>query len=148
MLTPSSTSITGSIESKVSTLKQKTHEQYQLWNVHSSVDSSWFTMMMGFTLPDDYNTEPVAYHKEIPFRGMIQQLIFYIDDAYALFVDADGELGKADVICNADSGCEVYSWTFKELHDLMAVQPSIGMVFEKSIAADLNKKMVVTWLII
>eukprot|EP01035_Chromulina_nebulosa_P018982 gene18982-24795_t len=57
--------------------------------------------------------------------------------------ESSGQRGHADVICEDE--CIVYTWSFQELHELLELQPNIGFVFEKSVSADLNKKMTVTW---
>jgi hypothetical protein len=50
-----------------------------------------------------------------------------------------GEIASADVVCLEDS--VVYTWTFKDLNDIIALEPAIGMVFESCISADLNDKI-------
>lgn len=47
--------------------------------------------------------------------------------------------GMADVTCEED--CVLFSWNFKELRELLLLQPSVGIVFERCISADLNNKM-------
>jgi CRP-like cAMP-binding protein len=55
----------------------------------------------------------------------------------------DGQLGAADVICEED--CIVYSWRFKDLHQLIMRNPKLGLVFERCLSEDLNKKMTSSW---
>ena len=47
--------------------------------------------------------------------------------------------GNSDVICDEDS--VVYSWAYKDLHELIVLHPSIGVAVERRISADLNKKI-------
>jgi CRP-like cAMP-binding protein len=46
--------------------------------------------------------------------------------------EIDWELGYADVTCEED--CVVYSWSFKDLHELLAEHPRIGLVVEGCIS--------------
>ena len=48
-------------------------------------------------------------------------------------------LGKADVI--ATEPIIVYTWSFNRLNDMIIKRPSIGVVYERLISADLNRKM-------
>ncbi len=56
---------------------------------------------------------------------------------------AEGQSGWADVICEED--CVVFSWDFRELHDLIKDNPTMGMVLERCISEDLNRKMANSW---
>ena len=51
--------------------------------------------------------------------------------------------GLADVACEVD--CVVYSWGFRELRELLVTSPGLGLVFERCISSDLNKKMSTNW---
>jgi CRP-like cAMP-binding protein len=55
----------------------------------------------------------------------------------------DGETGLADVTCEVD--CVVYSWSFRELRELLVTSPSLGLVFERCLSADLSRKMSTNW---
>ena len=55
----------------------------------------------------------------------------------------DGHLGVADVVCEED--CIVYSWKFKDLHQLISHNPKLGLVFERCLSEDFNKKMSTSW---
>lgn len=48
-------------------------------------------------------------------------------------------VGKADIV--VEEPTVVYSWRFPVLHDMILKRPSIGVVFERLISADLNRKM-------
>lgn len=53
--------------------------------------------------------------------------------------EANRTLGFADVVCIED--CEMYSWEFDDLHKLCMLRPSLGLVMERCLSADLSKKM-------
>lgn len=55
----------------------------------------------------------------------------------------EGHLGRADVVAEED--CIVFSWKFKDLHNLIIQNPSLGLVFERCLSEDLNKKMSTSW---
>lgn len=55
-----------------------------------------------------------------------------------------GFKSSADAVCVED--CVAYSWTFSELHDLLSMEPRLGVAFELTVSSDLNKKMVTTWI--
>jgi len=55
------------------------------------------------------------------------------------YLNDNGHLGYADVISEED--CVVYSWTFRSLHYLLATEPTLGLVMEKIISADLSRKI-------
>jgi hypothetical protein len=48
-------------------------------------------------------------------------------------------VGKADIV--VEEPTIVYSWRFPVLHEMIQKRPSIGVVFERLISADLNRKM-------
>lgn len=52
-------------------------------------------------------------------------------------------MGLADVISMEDS--VVYSWSFKDLHTVLSMEPRVGVVFEAIISEDLSKKMATSW---
>lgn len=39
--------------------------------------------------------------------------------------------GVADVICEED--CVLYSWRFKDLHEMLMMQPSLELVLERCV---------------
>ena len=51
--------------------------------------------------------------------------------------------GLADVVALEDS--VIYSWSFKDLHNLLSMEPNVGLVFESIISEDLSKKMASSW---
>lgn len=55
----------------------------------------------------------------------------------------EGHQGQADVICQ--DNCVVYYWKFRDLYSLVQHHPQLGLVIERSISEDLNKKMSSTW---
>lgn len=55
----------------------------------------------------------------------------------------EGHMGQADVVCNDD--CVVYYWKFRDLYELIQQYPYLGLVIERAISEDLNKKMSSTW---
>ena len=48
-------------------------------------------------------------------------------------------VGKADIV--VEEPTVVYSWRFPVLHDMIVKRPSIGVVYERLISSDLNRKM-------
>ena len=54
-----------------------------------------------------------------------------------------GMPGSADVKCDED--CEVYGWSFQDLHEMLLRQPSLAVVFERCLSADLYHKMKEKW---
>jgi len=137
----------GHVEAKQN-LRKLHEEQYLHWSNHIFDASYWSKSIhlfgskatnwdeKGMEIEDDLdisimNTTSKSSPKESTVETILSSNV------------AEGDIGKADVVCIED--CEVYSWSFKSPHDLLALEPSIGVVFEKSLAADLNKKMVGTW---
>eukprot|EP01034_Spumella_vulgaris_P024901 gene24901-31295_t len=55
----------------------------------------------------------------------------------------EGQSGWADVICEED--CVVFSWNFRDLYELVRENPAMGMVLERCISEDLNRKMANSW---
>lgn len=43
--------------------------------------------------------------------------------------DVDGVVGVADVICEED--CVLFSWRFKDLHEMLVVQPALELTLER-----------------
>lgn len=65
-------------------------------------------------------------------------------DIVVIVADEDeGHLGQADVVCDED--CVVYYWKFKDLYELIAHNPLLGLVIERSFSEDLNTKMSNSW---
>jgi CRP-like cAMP-binding protein len=116
-------------------------EEYNLWNMFSSSDSPLFHL-------------PWSFDEETPKLEDLDQSLASSKSTTATTAASPmkkvkgkylprGQLGHADVVCMDD--CIVYSWSFQELYDILVAHPSVGMVFEKTIAADLNEKMVRNW---
>jgi CRP-like cAMP-binding protein len=123
------------VESRNKTMKKKSavhmNDMYQAWHAHTYLF---------------FGDEAGDQEVEIRANGVITAIAknykkeeIYDNQVKQMVDESESYEGMADVTCEED--CVLFSWNFKELRELLLLQPSVGIVFERCISADLNNKM-------
>ncbi len=129
------------VESRNKTIKKSSsvrmNEMYQAWHTHTY---SFFGDEAGDQEVEiRANGVITAIAKDITNNNDNNNNEIDEKQEQQLVEESESYQGMADVTCEED--CVLFSWNFKELRELLILQPSIGVVFERCISADLNNKM-------